>query len=82
MFVPLSLVSLHNVAEQDSGIAFSLLNVGQQIGGAVGLALLGTVAWTTVAQRQDSGRARGGGRSEGGPAIAEAGHPPACVHLL
>ena len=49
MFVPLSLVALHKVAEQDSGVASSLLNAGQQIGGAVGLAVLGTVAWTTVA---------------------------------
>jgi EmrB/QacA subfamily drug resistance transporter len=49
VFVPLSLVSLHKVAEQDSGVASSLLNAGQQIGGAIGLAVLGTVAWTTVA---------------------------------
>jgi EmrB/QacA subfamily drug resistance transporter len=49
VFVPLALVALHNVAEQDSGVASSLLNAAQQIGGAIGLALLGTVAWTTVA---------------------------------
>jgi EmrB/QacA subfamily drug resistance transporter len=49
VFVPLSLVALHNVAERDSGIASSMLNVGQQVGGSIGLALLGTVAWTTVA---------------------------------
>jgi len=49
VFVPLSLVALHNVAEQDSGAAASMLNVGQQVGGAIGLALLGTVAWTAVA---------------------------------
>src|SRR5829696_3977805 len=49
VLVPLSLVALHNVAEQDSGVASSMLNVGQQVGGAIGLALLGTVAWTAVA---------------------------------
>ncbi len=49
VFVPLSLVALHNVAERDSGVASSMLNVGQQVGGSIGLALLGTVAWTTVA---------------------------------
>jgi EmrB/QacA subfamily drug resistance transporter len=49
VFVPLSLVALHNVAEQDSGVASSLLNAAQQVGGAVGLALLGTVVWTAVA---------------------------------
>jgi EmrB/QacA subfamily drug resistance transporter len=50
VFVPLALVALHNVAEQDSGVAASLLNTAQQVGGAIGLALLGTVAWTTVAE--------------------------------
>jgi EmrB/QacA subfamily drug resistance transporter len=49
VFVPLSLVALHNVAERDSGVAASLLNTGQQVGGAIGLAVLGTIAWSTVA---------------------------------
>jgi EmrB/QacA subfamily drug resistance transporter len=49
VFVPLSMVALHNVAEQDSGVAASLLNTGQQVGGAIGLAALGTIAWSTVA---------------------------------
>jgi predicted MFS family arabinose efflux permease len=49
VFVPLALVALHNVAERDSGVASSLLNAAQQVGGAIGLALLGTVAWTAVA---------------------------------
>jgi EmrB/QacA subfamily drug resistance transporter len=49
VFVPLSLIALHNVAEQDSGVAASLLNCGQQIGGAIGLAVLGSIAWSTVA---------------------------------
>jgi EmrB/QacA subfamily drug resistance transporter len=49
IFVPLSLVSLTKVANNDSGVASSLLNVGQQVGGALGLALLGTVAWSAVA---------------------------------
>jgi EmrB/QacA subfamily drug resistance transporter len=48
VFVPLSLVALHNVAEQDSGVASSLLNTGQQVGGAIGLAVLGSIAWSTV----------------------------------
>jgi EmrB/QacA subfamily drug resistance transporter len=49
VFVPLSLVSLTKVADNDAGVASSLLNVGQQVGGALGLAVLGTVAWTAVA---------------------------------
>jgi hypothetical protein len=49
LFVTLSLVALNRVAEADSGVASSLLNTGQQVGGALGLAVLGTVAWTAVA---------------------------------
>jgi EmrB/QacA subfamily drug resistance transporter len=49
LFVPLSLVALNRVRAQDSGIAASLLNTGQQVGGAIGLAALGTVTWTVVA---------------------------------
>ena len=33
----------------DAGVASSLLNVGQQVGGSIGLAILGTVAWSAVA---------------------------------
>jgi hypothetical protein len=54
LIVPLQLVALAGVAEADSGVAASLLNVGRQAGGSIGLAVLGTVAWTVVA-----GSARG-----------------------
>jgi EmrB/QacA subfamily drug resistance transporter len=49
IFVPLSLVALSKVADNDAGVASSLLNVGQQVGGSIGLAILGTVAWSAVA---------------------------------
>ena len=49
LFVPLSLVALSKVAERDTGVASSLLNTGQQVGGSIGLAVLGTVAWSAVA---------------------------------
>ena len=49
LFVPISLVSLTKVADNDSGVASSLLNAGQQVGGSIGLAVLGTVAWSTFA---------------------------------
>jgi predicted MFS family arabinose efflux permease len=48
-FVPLSLVALAKVADNDAGVASSLLNTGQQVGGSIGLAILGTVAWSAVA---------------------------------
>jgi len=63
MIVPLQLLSLTRVADGDSGAAASLLNAGRQVGGALGLAVLGTVAWTVVA---DSARAAGGGGAGAG----------------
>jgi hypothetical protein len=37
-------------------VASSLLNATRQIGGSIGLAVLGTVAWTVVAHRALSAR--------------------------
>ena len=51
LFVPSSLTALHGVAESDSGVASSLLNTAQQVGGSIGLAVLGTVAWTVAANQ-------------------------------
>jgi EmrB/QacA subfamily drug resistance transporter len=42
-FVPLTVASLHNVRPEDSGAAASMVNVTQQVGGALGLAILVTV---------------------------------------
>jgi hypothetical protein len=77
VFVPLSLVSLHNVAERDSGVASSMLNVGQQVGGAIGLAVLGTVAWTAVA---DSVRTQSAQAAAAGHPVPNSGTPPASVY--
>jgi hypothetical protein len=49
LFVPLPMVALSRIAESDSGVASSLVNTGRQVGGALGLAVLGTVAWTVTA---------------------------------
>jgi EmrB/QacA subfamily drug resistance transporter len=72
LFVPLSLVALARVGEADSGIASSLLNVGRQVGASIGLAVLGTVAWTVVA---DGARAHGA-------AARTASWPAAYQHAL
>ena len=49
LFVPLTLVAMSRVRDEDTGVAASLRNTGQQVGGSIGLAVLGTVAWTVVA---------------------------------
>ena len=78
VFVPLALVALHKVAEQDSGVASSLLNTAQQVGGAIGLALLGTVAWTTVA---DSVRTQVAAAAKAGQPLPRPGtSPPASIY--
>jgi uncharacterized membrane protein len=76
VFVPLSLVALHNVAEQDSGVASSLLNAAQQVGGAIGLALLGTVAWTTVADSIRTQVAHAAAAAKAGRPLPKPGTPP------
>jgi EmrB/QacA subfamily drug resistance transporter len=82
VFVPLSLVALHNVAEQDSGVASSLLNTGQQVGGAIGLALLGTVAWTAVAAsaRTQVAHAAAAAAKAGRPVPKPGTPPPASIY--
>ena len=70
LFVPLSLVVLTRVRDQDSGLASSLLNTAQQVGGAIGLAALGTVAWTTVANSARSQVAMVAAAAD------RSGHPP------
>jgi EmrB/QacA subfamily drug resistance transporter len=49
LFVPLTLVAMSKVADAESGVAASLRNTGQQAGGSIGLAVLGTIAWAAVA---------------------------------
>jgi hypothetical protein len=36
------------ISDEHAGIASSMFNAGQQVGGAVGLAVIGSVAWTIV----------------------------------
>jgi EmrB/QacA subfamily drug resistance transporter len=43
-FVPLTVTAISGVAPEEAGLASALLNTGQQVGGALGLAVLGTVA--------------------------------------
>lgn len=42
-FVPLTTTAVNGVAPHETGLASALLNTGQQVGGAIGLAVFGTV---------------------------------------
>jgi predicted MFS family arabinose efflux permease len=46
VFVPLTMTLVAGISDEDSGVASSMFNAGQQVGGAVGLATIGTVAWS------------------------------------
>jgi len=73
LFVPMSLVILNKVNTSDTGAASSLNNVGLQVGGSIGLAVVGTVAWSAVASSQRSqaaAAARAGVHATGARAAA------------
>jgi EmrB/QacA subfamily drug resistance transporter len=72
LFMPLTLVALSKVEDRDAGLAGSLVNTGQQVGGSIGLAVLGTVAWTVVA---NTSRHSAVAAKAAATAAAKAGHP-------
>jgi hypothetical protein len=51
VFVSTSVTAISGVTPGESGLASALLNVGRQLGGSLGIAVLGTVA-TTVTTNQ------------------------------
>jgi len=89
MFVPLTLMVVSHVRHDEAGAASSLLNIGQQVGGSIGLAAIGTIAWTSVAHTvRDSmaaaagasGAAQGAAGSAASAGGGAAGVPPAILY--
>jgi predicted MFS family arabinose efflux permease len=69
LFTPLTLTSLSKVDGADAGLASSLINTGQVVGGSIGLAILGTVAWTVVVNT-----ARNTAHAAGSAQVSISGH--------
>ena len=65
VFVPLTIASVAGVEERESGLASGLINTSQQIGGAVGLAILATLANTRTDEIADGGRPDASALTEG-----------------
>jgi hypothetical protein len=77
-----NVTALAGTEDRDAGLAASLLNISQQIGGSIGLAVLGTVAWSAVAaslRRQATAAARAAARA--GQSLAQGSANAAALRM-
>ncbi len=87
-FVPISIAALAGINASEAGLASGLINTSQQIGGALGIAILSTIATTRADNAVQSGTAGPQALVEGfqaafwvGAAIAFAGVVAALVFI-
>jgi len=64
-FVPLTLAATSGFRDEEAGIGAGLLNTSQQIGGSIGLGVLGTIAWSRVSSSVKEQLHRMPGRATG-----------------
>jgi EmrB/QacA subfamily drug resistance transporter len=72
-FVPITLIATTNVGDNDAGLASGLFNTSQQIGGALGLAVLATLAANKTADHL-TGLGRPPARADQAAAAVEGFH--------
>jgi sugar phosphate permease len=64
-FVPVTIAALAGAPEEEAGLASGLINTSQQIGGAIGVAVTSTVAYTHVNDLLATGKAANVALTEG-----------------
>jgi EmrB/QacA subfamily drug resistance transporter len=64
-YIPLTIAALAGVEDDDAGLASGLLTTSQQVGGAIGVAILSTVAFTHARTLGESGADLGEARTSG-----------------
>ncbi len=71
VFVPVTLTAVHHLRSSESGIGSGVLNTMQQVGGALGLATLSTVATNVFTDRgAELAKAGAAAAGSGGPALS------------
>ena len=65
-FVPITIAAVAGTKPEEAGLASGLINTSQQIGGAVGIAILSTIAFSTTTDDVAAGVAAAGRRSPTG----------------
>jgi EmrB/QacA subfamily drug resistance transporter len=64
-YVPVTIAALAGAPEEEAGLASGLINTSQQIGGAIGLAVTSTVAYTHINDLLKTGTAKNVAFTEG-----------------
>jgi MFS family permease len=81
-FVPISIAALAGVQPSEAGLASGLFNTSQQIGGALGIAALSSIATSTTSDSVASGTALNVALTDGFQAAFVAGAAVAIVGIL
>jgi EmrB/QacA subfamily drug resistance transporter len=64
-FIPMSIAALAGVAQREAGLASGLINTSQQIGGAIGVAVVSTIAFTHATSLMKSGASQASAYTSG-----------------
>jgi Major Facilitator Superfamily len=64
-FVPQTIAAMSGVVDREAGLASGLINTSQQVGGALGLAILASVAFSTIGDLAATGQTGPAALTEG-----------------